>query len=88
MSPTSGAAAPLAPPAPSGRPRAGRFGALAGWAQRHRWAAVLIWVVVLAAVTLGSMAAGSGYKNDFSLPGTDSQAATDLYTKHGSAQAA
>ncbi|WP_329223619.1 MMPL family transporter [Streptomyces sp. NBC_01485] len=87
MSPTSGAAAPLAPPAPSGRPRAGRFGALAGWAQRHRWAAVLIWVVVLAAVTLGSMAAGSGYKNDFSLPGTDSQAATDLYTKHGSAQA-
>jgi RND superfamily putative drug exporter len=44
-------------------------------------------VAVLAAVTLGSQAAGSAYKNDFSLPGTDSQAATDLYTQHGSAQA-
>ncbi|MEU9186472.1 MMPL family transporter [Streptomyces sp. NPDC048484] len=90
MSPTRGAAAPLAPPAPPGRPdepRVGRFGALAGWAQRHRWAALLIWVAVLAAVTLGSSSAGSAYKNDFALPGTDSQTATDLYTKHGAAQA-
>ncbi|TPQ24111.1 MMPL family transporter [Streptomyces sporangiiformans] len=90
MSPTRGTAAPLAPPAPPDRPdrpRGGRFGALAGWAQRHRWAALLIWVAVLAAVTLGSQAAGSAYKNDFALPGTDSQAATDLFTRHGSDQA-
>ncbi|WP_327366657.1 MMPL family transporter [Streptomyces sp. NBC_01217] len=89
MSPTRGAAATIAPPAPGkpDRPRGGRFGALAGWAQRHRWAALLLWVAVLAAVTLGSQAAGSAYKNDFALPGTDSQAATDLFTKHGSAQA-
>ncbi|MCL8016215.1 MMPL family transporter [Streptomyces sp. AS02] len=90
MSSTRGTAAPLAPPAEPGRPdrpSGGRFGSLAGWAQRHRWAALLIWVAVLVAVTLGSQAAGSAYKNDFSLPGTDSQAATDLFTKHGSAQA-
>ncbi|MBA4860342.1 MMPL family transporter [Streptomyces sp. PSKA54] len=90
MSLTRGAPAPLAPPAPPGRrakPRVGRFGALAGWAQRHRWAALLIWVAVLAAVTLGSQAAGSAYKNNFALPGTDSQTATDLFTKHGSDQA-
>lgn len=89
MSPTRGAAAPIAPPAPGrpDRPRGGRFGALAGWAQRHRWAALLIWAAVLAAVTLGSQAAGSAYKNDFALPGTDSQTATDLFTEHGSAQA-
>ncbi|WP_151480507.1 MMPL family transporter [Streptomyces albicerus] len=89
MSPTRGAAVSLAPPAPGrpDRPRVGRFGALAGWAQRHRWAALLLWVAVLAAVTLGSQATGSAYQNDFSLPGTDSQAATDLYKKHGSAQA-
>ncbi|ATL88096.1 MMPL family transporter [Streptomyces malaysiensis subsp. malaysiensis] len=89
MSPTRGSAASIALPAP-GRPdtpRGGRFGALAGWAQRRRWAALLLWVAVLAAVTLGSLAAGSAYKNDFSLPGTDSQAATDLFKKHGSAQA-
>ncbi|MFJ8631911.1 MMPL family transporter [Streptomyces sp. NPDC093568] len=90
MSSTRGTAAPLAPPAAPGRPdrpSGGRFGSLAGWAQRRRWAALLIWVAVLVAVTLGSQAAGSAYKNDFSLPGTDSQAATDLFTKHGSAQA-
>ncbi|MEU9898888.1 MMPL family transporter [Streptomyces phaeochromogenes] len=89
MSPTRGTAASIAPPAPGppDKPRGGRFGALAGWAQRHRWAALLLWVAVLAAVTLGSGAAGSAYRNDFALPGTDSQAATDLFTKHGSAQA-
>lgn len=89
MSPTRGAAATIAPPAPGrpDRPRGGRFGALAGWAQRHRWAALLLWVAALAAVTLGSGVAGSAYKNDFALPGTDSQAATDLFTKHGYAQA-
>ncbi|MFE9923058.1 MMPL family transporter [Streptomyces sp. NPDC005774] len=89
MSPTRGAASSIAPPAPGrpDRPRGGRFGALAVWAQRHRWAALLLWVAVLAAVTLGSQAAGSAYKNDFSLPGTESQAATDLFKKHGSAQA-
>ncbi|MCX5561631.1 MMPL family transporter [Streptomyces sp. NBC_00038] len=90
MSPTRGSAAPIAPPAPPDRPdrpRGGRFGALAGWAQRHRWAALLLWVAVVAAVTLGSGAAGSAYKDDFALPGTDSQAATDLFTKHGSDQA-
>ncbi|MFG2025673.1 MMPL family transporter [Streptomyces sp. NPDC048825] len=90
MSPNRGAPAPVAPPAPPGRrakARVGRFGALAGWAQRHRWAALLLWVAVLAAVTLGSTAAGAAYKNNFALPGTDSQRATDLFTKHGSSQA-
>ncbi|MBO8192246.1 MMPL family transporter [Streptomyces oryzae] len=65
----------------------GVFGRLAGWSQRHRWGAVLLWVVVLAAITAGSQAAGSDYRNDFSLPGTESQAATDLLKQHGSAQA-
>ncbi|MFC5664428.1 MMPL family transporter [Kitasatospora misakiensis] len=96
MAPTHGAPAPAAPHAPPGRPdrpdrpdrpHVGRFGALAGWAQRHRWVALLIWVAVVAAVTLGSQAAGSAYRNDFALPGTDSQTATDLFTEHGSDQA-
>ncbi|NGO72912.1 MMPL family transporter [Streptomyces boncukensis] len=65
----------------------GVFGRLASWSQRHRWGALLLWVVVVAAITVGSQAAGSDYRNDFSLPGTDSQAATDLLEKHGSAQA-
>lgn len=89
MSSPRGSAASLAPPAPQGGTSTpvGRFGALAGWAQRHRWAALVLWVAVVAAITLGSTAAGAAYKNDFSLPGTDSQAATDLFKKHGSDQA-
>ncbi|MFI9588580.1 MMPL family transporter [Streptomyces sp. NPDC052236] len=89
MSSPRGSAAPLAPPLldPTDSARIGRFGALAGWAQRHRWAAIVLWMTVVAAITLGSSAAGSAYKNDFTLPGTDSQAATDLFKKHGSDQA-
>ncbi|MGW1784617.1 MMPL family transporter [Streptomyces sp. NPDC002143] len=89
MSFRRGSAVPLPPPSPdpAGAVPVGRFGALAGWAQRHRWAALVLWVAVVAAITLGSTAAGSAYKNDFSLPGTDSQAATDLFREHGSDQA-
>ncbi|NGO12074.1 MMPL family transporter [Streptomyces sp. HC44] len=67
--------------------RTGVFGRLASWSQRHRWSAVLLWILVVAAITAGSQAAGSSYRNDFTLPGTDSQAATDLLERHGSAQA-
>ncbi|MBE8472251.1 MMPL family transporter [Streptomyces justiciae] len=89
MSSPRGSAASLAlPPPQDGSPAPdGRFGALAGWAQRHRWAALALWVAVVAAITLGASAAGTAYRNDFSLPGTDSQAATDLFKQHGSDQA-
>ncbi|WP_314176462.1 MMPL family transporter [Streptomyces winkii] len=65
----------------------GVFGRLAGWSQRHRWGAVLLWVLVVAAITAGSQVAGSDYRNDFTLPGTDSQAATDLMERRSPAQA-
>lgn len=72
-----------------GRPpgRTGAFGRLAAWSQSHRWGALLLWILVVAAITVGSQAAGSAYRNDFALPGTDSQTATDLLTEHGSRQA-
>src|SRR6185503_8043126 len=53
------------------------FERLAGWSGRGRWWAVAAWVLVLAAVTVASQAAGSAYHNDFSLPGADSQRALD-----------
>ncbi|HEX7163920.1 MAG TPA: MMPL family transporter [Trebonia sp.] len=65
----------------------GVFGRLAAWSQRHRWGAVLLWVLLLAVVTIGSQAVGSNYRNDFTLPGTDSQVATDLMKQHHSVQA-
>ncbi|NUU20979.1 MAG: MMPL family transporter, partial [Streptomycetaceae bacterium] len=77
----------------SSRPRAadtGRrsvFSRLADWSQRHRWTALAVWLVVVVATTLGAQAAGSAWKNDFSLPGTDSQRATDLLEEHAAPQA-
>ncbi|WP_119732016.1 MMPL family transporter [Thermomonospora amylolytica] len=90
MSSTRGTAPPAGPTEPAavrGAPRTGLFGRLAAWSQRRRWGALLLWVLVVAAITVGSQAAGSDYRNDFSLPGTDSQAAADLLTEHGSPQA-
>ncbi|MGP3989833.1 MMPL family transporter [Streptomyces sp. 3N207] len=74
--------------APSGTASSsGTFGRLAAWSQRHRRAAVLLWILLLAVITVGSQAAGSNYRNDFTLPGTESQAATDLMKQHSSLQA-
>ncbi|MEU9337699.1 MMPL family transporter [Streptomyces sp. NPDC048290] len=88
----SGAARTTAPhddPRPPSPPdgRGGLPARLAGWAQRRRWAAVLLWLLVVAAVTAGAQTAGSAYRNDFTLPGTDSQTATDLLRAHGATQA-
>ncbi|MFJ2899045.1 MMPL family transporter [Streptomyces sp. NPDC087218] len=71
-------------PAPA---HTGVLARLAGWSQRHRWTALILWIMVVAVVALGSQTAGSSYRNDFSLPGTDSQAAGDLLKKHHAAQA-
>ncbi|WP_436846138.1 MMPL family transporter [Streptomyces chartreusis] len=67
--------------------RAGVFGGLAFWSQRHRWSALLLWILAVAVIAVGARSAGSAYHNDFTLPGTDSQAAADLLKQHGSAQA-
>ncbi|MDQ1017574.1 RND superfamily putative drug exporter [Streptomyces afghaniensis] len=67
--------------------RAGVFGRLAFWSQRHRWSALLLWILAVAVIAVGAQSAGSAYRNDFTLPGTDSQAAADLLKQHGSAQA-
>jgi RND superfamily putative drug exporter len=63
------------------------FERAAGFAHRRRWTALLLWLAVLVGVQGASMAAGSDWRNDFSLPGTESQDASDLLEEHGSAQA-
>jgi RND superfamily putative drug exporter len=49
---------------------------------RHAGLALLLWVLVLAAVTAAATVVGANYKNDNSLPGTDSQRVTDIFTAH------
>ncbi|MDY7090861.1 MAG: MMPL family transporter [Actinomycetota bacterium] len=73
------------PTAPRGE-RHTRMTRLAGWSQRHHWAAIVLWVAALAAIIGGSAAAGSDYRNDFSLPGTESGQLLDAYAKHNPQQ--
>lgn len=63
-----------------------RLNRLAGWAQRRHWLALGAWLVVLVAITLGSQALGSGYRDHHSLPGTESQQVSDIVARHAPAQ--
>lgn len=85
MSATPGRVA-TAPPAPPGR-RPGILERLARFGHRRRWTALLLWVAVLVGVQATSMATGDDWRNDFALPGTESEEATELLAEHGSAQA-
>jgi RND superfamily putative drug exporter len=76
--------APVRVPA---RPGASRFERLASWSQRRRWWALALWVIVLAAVTTATRAAGSDFHNDYSLPGTQSQQALDTLKQHAPGRA-
>jgi putative drug exporter of the RND superfamily len=63
------------------------FERLAGWSDRHRWWALVLWVLVLAGVTAGSRLAGDDYHNDFTLPGAESQQAQDLLAERAPTRA-
>jgi hypothetical protein len=49
--------------------------------------ALVLWVAVLAGITVASQAVGSDYHNDFSVPGTESQRALDSLRAHAPGQA-
>ncbi|OHV37738.1 MULTISPECIES: MMPL family transporter [Pseudofrankia] len=52
--------------------------ALARWCFRHRWIVLIAWLVAFIGLGGAARAVGDDYKDAFSLPGTDSQAAYDL----------
>ncbi|HEY2200566.1 MAG TPA: hypothetical protein VGH56_01655, partial [Solirubrobacteraceae bacterium] len=56
------------------------------WASRHRRIVLIGWIVVLVASLGISRAVGSNFSTNFSLPGTDSQRATDLLKRDFPAQ--
>ncbi|HUH79703.1 MAG TPA: MMPL family transporter [Solirubrobacteraceae bacterium] len=60
---------------------------LARWCATHRRLVVVAWIVVLLGALGVSSAAGTSYDDGFSLPGTDSQRASDLLSGGFSAQA-
>jgi RND superfamily putative drug exporter len=67
-------------------PRGGVFARLAGFAHHRRWLALILWVAVLVGVWTVASVAGNDYRNDLSLPGTESQHAADLLAEHGAAR--
>ncbi|MEE1800721.1 MMPL family transporter [Streptomyces sp. JV176] len=54
---------------------------------RRRWWALVGWIVILVAVSLGSQAVGDDYRNNVGLPGTESQKALDVLRERAPAQA-
>ena len=64
-----------------------RFERLAAWSFSRRRRALAAWVAVLVGVIAASSAIGSDYRNDFSLPGTESQRALDTLEAHAPARA-
>ncbi|ONK13447.1 MMPL family transporter [Streptomyces sp. MP131-18] len=67
--------------------KASVFARVAGFAHRRRWLALGLWLAVLIGVWGVASATGSDYREDYSLPGTESQEAGDLLAEHGSGQA-
>ncbi|MGW6280363.1 MMPL family transporter [Kribbella sp. NPDC055071] len=70
------------PPGKDTGARAGLLHRVSGWSMRHAGLALVLWVVALVAVTAASVLIGNNYKNDNSLPGTDSQRVSDALTAH------
>src|SRR3954452_2510224 len=65
----------------------GAVARLARWATRHRAAVVVGWVAAVVAAMAASQSAHPHYVNNLSLPGTDSQRATDLLRRNFPAEA-
>jgi RND superfamily putative drug exporter len=51
---------------------------LADWSQRHRWWVLGLWLAGVLGISAASAAVGDDYRNDFSLPGTQSQEVVQL----------
>src|SRR3984893_5436102 len=60
---------------------------LARWSTTHRLYIVLGWLALIVAVNAVAQSAGTSYSNNFTLPGSDSQRASDLLQKSFPVQA-
>jgi RND superfamily putative drug exporter len=61
--------------------------ALARWTTTHRKYVAIVWVFALIAINALAQSAGTSYSNNFTLPKSDSQRASDLLQKSFPAQA-
>src|SRR4051812_37431822 len=61
--------------------------AIARWCYRHRFVVVILWVLAVGGIGVAESVAGTGYSNDFALPGTESTKALTLLQGSFPAQA-
>ncbi len=64
-------------------PRTGVLVRIARFAQRHSLVALGLWGAALIGIWVAASVAGDHYRDDVSLPGTESQHAADLMSEHG-----
>ncbi len=60
---------------------------LARWSTTHRKYVVILWVILLLGVNFIAQSAGTSYSNNFTLPNSDAQRASDLLQRSFPAQA-
>ncbi|SER32397.1 MMPL family transporter [Streptomyces qinglanensis] len=73
--------------APAAQPDGGGlFARSAVFAHRHRWTALVLWAVVLAGTWAAASSVGDRYRDDYSIPGTETQRTVELLEEHGSGQ--
>ena len=60
---------------------------LARWSTTHRKYVVIIWLILLVGVNFLAQSAGTSYSNNFTLPNSDAQRASDLLARSFPAQA-
>ncbi len=60
----------------------GLFWRIGRWCARRRWFVVAAWVIILAAVTLGSSSLNGAFNQAFTLPNSAAQNGADLLTAH------
>ena len=65
--------------------RSGLLG-LVRWCMRHRRLVIVAWVAVAILATFVAQSVGRDYATNFTLPGTESQRASDLLTREFAAQ--
>ncbi|ALC19051.1 MMPL family transporter [Streptomyces pristinaespiralis] len=66
--------------------REGVFARVAGFSYRRKWLALILWFTVLVGVWAAATVVGDDYREDYALPGTESQAAADVLAEHGAAR--
>ena len=61
--------------------RSGVLWRLTGAITNHPWRTIGVWILAIAAIIVGSQTLGGELKNNFSIPNSDAQRATDLLTQ-------